>query len=211
MKTKRSIIIACIIISVLILSTVGTNFLLTNMIENINTVCKDQKFNSAEEAIQAMELNERENYDNSLNFCPPYELVYSFDYDDNTIAFYSYCDDFDGEKSNDYAVKILKHNKDNTLSFSGAFAEFLMYEPNGNEDYYYFTNIKTSRGYKSISFLYLPINSDKNIYVDGKKAQKVPVTINGEEFYICYAISGCDTFLSNLLTPIVDRHKIEVI
>lgn len=211
MKKKRSIIIACIVISVLILSTVGTNLLLTHLIENINTVCKDQKFNSAEEAIQAMELNERENYDNSLDYCPPYELVYSFDYDDNTIVFYSYCNDFDGEKSKHYAVRILKHNKDNTLSFSGAFAKFLMNEPNGNEDYCYFTNIKTSKGYKSISFLYLPINSDKNIYVDGNKAEKIPVTINNEEFYICYAISGYDTFLSNLLTPRVEMHKIEVI
>ncbi|MBR5825712.1 MAG: hypothetical protein IKY78_01360 [Clostridia bacterium] len=210
MKKKRSII-ACIVISVLIFLTVGTNFLITNLIENINTVCKDQKFNSAEEALQAMELYERENYDNSLNYCPPYELVYSFDYDKNTIVFYSYCNDFDGEKSKHYAVRILKHNKDNTLSFSGAFAKFLMNEPNGNEDYCYCTNIKTSRGYKSISFLYLPINSDKNIYVDGKKAEKIPVTINDEDFYICYAISGCDTFLSDLLTSTDKRHKIEVI
>ena len=83
-------------------------------------------------------------------------------------------------------------------------------EPKENENYYYFTNIKTSKGKKSISFLYLPQDSDKDIYVDGIKAEKILVSIKGHDFYICYAISNRDTFLSNLFTPIVNRHNIVV-
>ena len=52
---------------------------------------------------------------------------------------------------------------------------------------------------KSISFLYLPKDSNKTIYVDGKQTQKEPVTIGEHEFYICYAISKRDTFLSMIV------------
>ena len=157
-----------------------------------------------------MELNEREANDTSLDYCPPYEVVHTFDYDKNTIVFYSYCYSFDGEESAFYAVRILKHNDDGTLSFDSGFADFHMNEPDGNENYYYFTNIHTSTGDKSISFLYLPKDTEKCIYVDGIKAEKVLVSIDNRQFYLCYAVSSRDTFLSNLFTSISDRHKIEV-
>ena len=194
----------------LICSVLGINALLTNLIDNTSIVCKGQSFLSVEEAIQAMEMSERKSNDESLDYCPPHKVVHSFDYEENTIVFYSYCYSFDGEESSSYAVRILKHNADGTLSFDSGFAEFDLCEPNGNENYYYFTNIQTSSGGKSISFLYLDKESNKDIYVDGIKAEKNLVKMEECEFYICYAISNRDTFLSNLFTPISDRHKIMV-
>lgn len=214
MKQKHiAIIISCSAVALLVCvvcAVLGVNVLLTNFIDSTNIVCKDQKFSSVDEAMQAMESSERETNDTSLDYCPPYKVVHTFDYEKNTIVFYSYCHSYDGEKSTTYAVSILKHNDDGTLSFDSGFADFCMCEPNENEDYYYFTNIKTSKGNKSISFLYLDKDSEKNIYVDGIKAEKIFASIDGHEFYICYAISSRDTFLSNVFTPISERHKIEI-
>lgn len=209
-KKHKAIIIAFIVVVLLISLVIGSNILLTNIIDSTNVVCKGQKFHSIEEAFKAMELSERESNDTSLDYCPPYEVKYSFDYDDNTIVFYSYCHEFDGEQSSSYAVRVLKHNDDGTLSFDSGFADFRLEEPVGNEDYYYYTNIKTDKGKKSISFLYLDKDADKDIYVDGNKSEKRLVFIDDREFYICYAISHRDTFLSNLFTPISNRHKIEI-
>ncbi len=211
MKKKYiAIIISCSAVALLVCAVWGVNVLLTNFIESTNIVCKDQKFSSVDEAMQAMESSEREANDTSLDYCPPYKVVHTFDYEKNTIVFYSYCHSYDGEESTSYAVRILKHNDDGTLSFDCGFADFYMYEPSENEDYYYFTNIKTSKGNKSISFLYLDKDSEKNIYVDGIKAEKIFASIDGHEFYICYAISNRDTFLSNLFTPVSERHQIEI-
>lgn len=211
MRKKHIKIFAFFAMLVLLLCLVlSANTILTNLIDSTNIVCKGQKFASAEEAIQAMEASEREAYDTSLDFCPPYRLLYTFDYDNNTIVFYSYCESFDGDESESYAVRILKHNNDGTVSFDSGFASFFLKEPDRNEHYYYFTNIKTSKGAKSISFLYLPKDSDKDIYVDGIKAEKMLVSIEGQEFYICYAISNRDTFLSNFSTNISQRHEIEI-
>lgn len=186
------------------------NNALTSFIEDSNIVCKNQKFMSAEEAIEAMEITYREENDISLDYCPPYRVVYTFKYDNNTIVIYNYCYDFDGEESTSYAVKILKHNDDGTLSFDSGFAELKLDIYNDNENYYYFTNIHTTEGDRSISFLYLPKDSNKSIYVDGIKSEKILVSIDGNEFYLCYSISDRDTFLSNLFTPISDRHEIEI-
>ncbi len=210
MNKKHKAIIAFIVVVLLISLVIGSNILLTNIIDSTNVVCKGQKFSSIEEAFKAMELSERESNDTSLDYCPPYEVKYSFDYDDNTIVFYSYCREFDGEQSSSYAVRVLKHNDDGTLSFDSGFADFRLDEPGGNEDYYYYTNIKTEKGKKSISFLYLDKDSDKDIYVDGNKSEKRLVSIDDRVFYICYAISDRDTFLSNLFTPISNRHRIEI-
>ena len=107
-------------------------------------------------------------------------------------------------------MRVLKHNDDGTLSFDSGFADFILSEPDGKENYYYFTNIHTSNGHKSISFLYLDKESKKDIYIDGIKAEKTLIKMEECEFYICYAISNRDTFLSNLFTPISNRHKIVV-
>lgn len=211
MKKKYiAVIVPCVVAVLLIGVVLGANALLTNFIESSNIVCKDQKFSSVEEAMQAMEADEREANDTSLDYCPPYKLLYTFDYDENTLVFYRYCYSFDGEESPSYAVRVLKHNDDGTLSFDSGFADFHLSEPDGNGNYSYFTNIETSKGDKSISFLYLPKDSDKDIYVDGIKAEKILVSIEDQEFYICYAISNRDTFLSNLFTSVSDRHKIVI-
>lgn len=207
---KKRIAAICTVTILLACVAMSADALLTNLIENTNLVCKRQKFSSAEEAVQAMEIIEREDNDISLDVCPPYKLVYSFDYDENIIIFFSYCEEFDGEQSPEYAVRILKKNSDGTLSFDSGFAYFKLTVPGGNENYYYFTNIETSNGKKSASFLYLPKDSDKDIYVDGIKTEKMLVSMEESELYICYAISKPDTFFSNFSTEISERHKIEI-
>jgi len=209
-KQHITIVIVCSVVFLLACFLLGANALLTNLVESSNIVCCGQKFSSAEEAIQAMEISERECNDTSLDYCPPYKVVHTFEYEENTIVFYSYCHSFDGKQSTSYAVRVLKHNDDGTLSFDSGFADFVLSEPDGNENYYYFTNIYTSKGVKSISFLYLPKDTEKCIYVDGIKAEKVLVSVDNRQFYLCYAVSSRDTFLSNLFTSISDRHKIEV-
>lgn len=208
-KKITSIIIKVLIIVIIIICL---NNIATKLIENTNIVCPGQTFLSPEEAIQAMEKEERQHNDPSLDYCPPYTVKYTFDYKENTIVFYSYCRDFDGDLSSRYAVKILKHNADHSLSFDSGFADFRLTLPSDSYDYdyYYFTNIHTSTGTKSISFLYLPQNSDKDIFVDGKKATKKLVCIDNQNFYICYAISSRDSFLSNLFTRIKNRHTVEI-
>lgn len=210
MKRKKIVVTISIVILLLVCGVLGANALLTGLIESTNVVCKGQSFSTPEEALWVMEANERNENDTSLDYCPPYKLLYTFDYEKNTIIFYSYCESIDGEQSISYAVRILKHNKDGTLSFDSGFADFELSEPKGNENYYYFTNIETSKGNRSISFLYLPKDSDEDVYVDGIKAKKNLVSIENQDFYICYAISNRDTFLSNLFTPVSERHKIEI-
>lgn len=215
MNRKRNAIISitsiCItVILFLIFLIHGINIALTNFLESTNTVCRNQKFATTEEAVQTTENEKREIHDSSLDYCPPYTIKYTFEQDNNIIVFYSCCYSFDGEERNEYAVRILSYNNDGTLSFDSGFADFKRSEAKEDEDYYYFTNIDTSKGTKSISFLYLPKDSNKEIYVDGVKTQKQLVNIDGEEFYICYAISNKDTFLSNLTTPIEKRHKIKI-
>lgn len=205
-----SVVVLCFLLLCLVLLTLGADSLLTDFIDSTNIVCSGQRFTSPEEAVRAMEDARRAEYDTSLDFCPPYQLQYSFDFEGNTIIFYSYCRSFDGTPSNSYAVRILKHNDDGTLSFDGGFAEFQLNEPDRYNDYYYYTNIQTSHGKKSISFLYLPADSEKDIYVDGNKAEKIPVSMAGQEFYVCYAVSGRDTLLKNLFTPIHLRHNVDV-
>lgn len=209
-KKTMTLLIICSVVLLLVCGVCGANVLLSDLADYSNIVCEDQQFASVEEAIQAMEAIERETNDPSLDYCPPYRLVHSFEYEDNTIVFYTYCYSFDGIESNSYAVRILKHNDNGTLSFDSGFADFHLKELNGTEDIYYFTNIHTSRGKKSISFLWLPKDSAKDIYVDGVKAEKEFVSVDDGEFYICYAVSHCDTILSALFTPISDRHKIEI-
>ena len=61
MKKKYiAVIVPCVVAVLLIGVVLGANALLTNFIESSNIVCKDQKFSSVEEAMQAMEADERE-------------------------------------------------------------------------------------------------------------------------------------------------------
>ena len=163
-RKSYNIITLCIFIILFIGGIWSVNNILTNFVEKTNIVCAGQKFASVDEAIFAMESYEREINDTDLDYCPPYKVIYSFNYEKNIIVLYSYCYSFDGKESSSYAIRILKLNEDGTLSFDSGFAEFYMTEPNGNENYYYFTNIKTTQSSKSISFLYLPKDSDKNVF-----------------------------------------------
>ncbi len=212
MKKKHIIAVISISLSFALLLSLAFfgNVLLTNFIDDTNAVCKGERFATVEEALQAIEANERKSLDTSLDYCPPYELVHGFEYDENVIVLYNYCYSFDGVKSSDFAIRILKYNDDGSLSFNGGFTEFHLNEPNGNENYYYFTNYEGSNGKRSISFLYLPSDSQKDVYVDGNKAEKELVTLENNEFYICYVESNKDTFLSNLFTAIENRHQVEV-
>lgn len=211
MKKKYINIIAIFLIAVTWIFVVWkANLSLTEFIDNSNIVCAEQKFHSADEAVQGMEASKREQNDSYLDYCPPYEMIHSFECEENTIVLYSYCYSYDGAESDSYAVRILKHNEDGTLSFDLGFADFYLNEPNGKQDYYYFTNINTTKGNKSISFLYLPKDSDKEIYVDGAKAEKILVSDGNKEFYLCFALSKRDTFLSDLFTPVSERHKVEI-
>ena len=185
------------------------NLLLTGWIERSNTVCIGQYFSTVEEAMQAMEAEALREADSSSNCHPPYTVVYTFDYDKNTVVLYRYNDYF-GEESADYGVRILRHHKDGTLSFTGGTADFPLQELAYDGNYYYFTNIRTAWRQKSLSLLYLSADSDRDIYVDGKKTEKVRLYVEGQQFYLCYGISNRDTFLSNLITPISNRHKIEI-
>lgn len=209
-NVKKRVFLVLGIVVILFAVVSGVNRLLTDFFDRSNVVCEGQTFSSAEEAVQAMESGEREATDASLDYCPPYEVVYTFEYDQNTIVFYSYCSSSDGEQSESYAVRVLKHNDDGTMSFDSGFADFCLEQPDGTEDYYFFTNITTEKGSRSISFLYLPKDSEGDIYVDGIKAEKSLVSIQEREFYVCYAVSGPDTFLSNLFTAVADRHDVEV-
>ena len=186
------------------------NEVLTALGEYTNKVCIGQRFSSVEDALRGMEEQERENMDTSLDICPPYDLVHSFEYEQNTIVLFRYREDFDGAVSPDLWVRILKHNDDGTLSFDGGCADFPLCERTGNDNSYFFTNIDTSKGTRSISLLYLPWDSEKEIYVDGNKANRIPAEMDGQKFYICYAISNKDTFLTNLFTEIWERHQVEV-
>lgn len=212
MKKKVVLVIGIFCLAVLMVAVQlhGCNMMLTGLADGTNVVCKGQKFASTEEAIDAMDAEERELYDTSLDYCPPYRLQFTLEIEQNIFVFYSFCDDFDGEEEPDYAVRVLKHHPDGTLYFDRGFSDFVLKEPKPGENYYYYTNIDTSKGEKSISFLYLPKDSEKEIYVDGKKAEKVLVTAGGQEFYVCYVISKRDTFFSDVFTPIDKRHRIEI-
>lgn len=214
---KKRLFLVLSVIVVLFFVLIGLAILLSpsidQAIEDSNAVCIDQRFSSPQLAMEGLEKEKRDNYSIELDYCPPYELVYAFEYEKNTIVFYSYCSSYDGSKESSYAVRILKHNEDGTYTFTGGFADLLLEEPSNNVFdmfYYYYTNISTSEGVRSISFLFLEKDNAKDVYVDGKKCEKVLVNMEGREFYLCYALSGKDTFLSNLVTPMILRHKVEV-
>ncbi len=209
-KFSRSIITILIVIIASICLVWGLNILMTNFVDNTNIVCKGQEFQTVEEAIKQMEKSERELNDTSLDYCPPYKIAYTIDCKEHTIVFFKYCHNFDGPESSSYAVRILKHNPSGTLSFEPSFANFHPHILNVEKNPYYFTNIRIGNKRKSISFLYLHKNSTHDIYVDGHKAEKILANLDGEEFYICYAVSKPDTFLSNIFTPVSQRHKIEI-
>ena len=87
MKKTLSLALIIILICLMLMSCQSMD----DFIELSNTVCIDQRFESPQLAIEGMEKEQRDNYSIEIDYCPPYELVYSFEYQDNTIVFYSYC------------------------------------------------------------------------------------------------------------------------
>ena len=177
----------------------------------LNTPLYGEKFASAEEAVRAYSDAELKKSDIDLDFCPPYELKFSFDYDNNTIAFLSYYTkhpSYGGTNAEySYIVIVLEHNSDGTLNFTDSFAEFIpkSFESVGT-DYYYYTKIKTNYGVKTICFLYQDRYSTYSIYFDGVKTEKIPVEIDGKSYYICYAVSDAT---DNTSGKISERHSVE--
>lgn len=164
----------------------------------------NEKYTSPEEYVQAREKEEYERQDTSLDYCPPYELVYQFDYDNKTVILYSYHFSFDGVKSSSYAIEVLKHNKDNTYTPTGYFTElnkYLKYDDGYINRYESGGNIFTKWGTRNLMFVYLPGDSTKDVYIDGRKAKKIPVTIGDDSFYICYVFLPKHTLLRSKIKP----------
>ena len=208
MRKVLSLIVSMLVMCLLMSSCKSID----EAIELSNIVCIGQTFSSPELAIDGMEQEARENYSVELDYCPPYRLVYSFEYEGNTIVFYSYSHSYDGTASDAYAIRVLRQNDEGKYVFTGGFADFIMQEPTGENDlfYYYYTNIQTSVGVKSISFLYLEKDNCQDVYVDGVKCKKDLVAMDEKEFYLCYSLSQKDTFFTNLFTPIPLRHTVRV-
>lgn len=200
----------CLIVAMVVLEAVllitATNHAVTGLIDMTNEKCRGKSFSSVSDALKGME-DEVDPDDNSLDYSPPYNLLASFDYDEFIVVMYSY----EEATPNCCAIRMLRKNNDGTLSFVGGFTDFYFNKPSSsNPNYYYYCHINTSRGVKTISFLYLPSDDSSDLYVDGVKAEKTKVNVNGEEFYVCAAISRRDTFLKNMFVPIANRHTITI-
>ena len=206
MRTTKVILWIVLAIALLVVAIIGINTVLTGLIDRTNDVCRGQTFSSVEDAIIGMQ-NDVNSDDSSLDYSPPYNLLSAFEYDEFTVVMYSY----EEASENECAIRLLHKNDDGSFSFVGGFTNFYFSAPtDSNPDYYYYTNAKTSHGVKTVSFLYLPLDTSSDLYVDEQKAQKIKVSIGGEEFFVCAAMSGRDTLLKNILVPICDRHNIEV-
>lgn len=139
-RMKRILLAAVIQLAVLLITFIALDSLLTDWAATSDIVCRGQKFVSVKEAIQALEERERRIEDETLTTFPPYSVKHVMEYDDNMIVFYSYCDEFDGSESSDYAVRILKENSDGTYSFDSGFADFYTEEFKEYMDYTFFTS-----------------------------------------------------------------------
>lgn len=182
------------------------NMALNGLIYRSNETCRGQSFASVEAAVAGME-SAVDSDDTSLDISPPYKLLASFDYDEFTVVMYSY----EEASEDECAVKMLRKNDGGTLSFVGGFTQFHFSAPAGsNPEYCYYTNVKTSGGMKTVSFLYLPVDSASDLYVDGNAAEKIKLSIDGEEFFVCAAMSEKDTFIKNILVPVNSRHPIVI-
>lgn len=169
-----------------------------------------KNYSSIEEAMEAMADYRRTKNDSSYDINPPYTVKHTLDYEDNTLVFYSYCLDIDTDVcESNLSVDILKHNKNGTYNFEGAGGEFLLYEITENSRCYCYAPIKTEKGTGNICFVYLPTDSNKTVYFDGVKTEKIMVADGEKEYYICYAVSyKKDSFIKNLFSDISDRHTI---
>lgn len=209
-KVKKRFPKFVIVVGVLLLLSLmfvgGFSFAVDQFIEN-NIPLKEETFSSAEEALQAYETKRN---DINLDYCPPYELKYNFEVEGNVVIIYSNCYIHGGDKRPDFAVRILRKTDDGKLKFDFGFSDLQKNLPL-DKDYYYWTDIHTSHGKKALGIFYLPKGDQRDIYFDGIKAKKVLVSVDNDEFYLCYAVSPKrDTTFKNIFTPIFKRHMIEI-
>ena len=212
-KAKKRVPKFVIVIGVLLLLSLmlvgGFSFATDRFIES-DVPLKEETFSDAEQALQAYEAYETKRNDINLDYCPPYELKYSFEAEENVDIIYSSCRVHGGDKNDDYAVRVLRKTDDGKLAFDFGFC-VLPKSPPVDENNYYWMTIHTSNGKKSLGIFYLPKDDQRDIYFDGNKADKKLITVDDDAFYLCYAVSSKrDTTLKNLFTPISKRHKIEI-
>ena len=152
----------------------------------------------------------------SYDIWPPYEIVYEQECGDKVIVFFScyYADGADEElKNSDYWVQEFKKNSDGTLSFDYR-KEFYLNPKDNSKDLPFFSdfcsvNFNTDEGKKVIEYYYLPIDSDKDIYFGGVKAEKVRIEDGSNEFYLCYIIRDKKIPPFELFRLFFGRYKIK--
>ena len=206
MKKKLFIVASIVILAFIIILAI--KFIAPKIDSQIPYYYKN--YTSIEAAMEAMADYRRAKNDSSYDINPPYSVKHTLTYEDNTLVFYSYCSDMDGEiEEDELYVDILKHNKKGTYNFEGSGGRFLVYEEPNISNYYCYAPIKTKEGNGNICFIYLPMDSNKTVYFDGVKAEKIKVNDGENEYYICYAVSYKKiSFIKKLFTDISDRHTI---
>lgn len=210
---KRNLLTAALLILTALLIVWGVlriDAALTVFVHNSNRVCRGETFATVEEAVRAMEQEARAEYDSSLDYCPPYEVKHTFECGGATILLLSYCDDYDGQVAEHLAVQALRHDREGRLYFDGAFCQFRLSPWQGSANYYFFTDLMTDNGLRTLTLLYLPEGSTQEVYIDGTKAAKELVTIDGHEFLLCHALTAPDSFFRRMSTPVSQRRQVEI-
>lgn len=206
MKTKHkktALTVGLIRVFIAVVLIAISNCVITDLIDKTNDICPGQSFSSVLDAVKGMN-DEIDPDDTSIDYTD-YRLLTSFEYGEFTAVMCSYREASEKE----CIIRLLQKNDDGTLSFVGGFTDFLFSPPDGeNMNYYYYTNVKTSHGKRTAAFLYLPADSEAEIFIDGHKAEKIPVQTDDKEFYVCAATLGRDTFLKALFVPIDKRHTV---
>ena len=166
-------------------------------------------FSNAVEALLAYDAYETQLNDTDLDYCPPYDLKHCFECGDNTILIYSSCYTFGGQTMPGYAIRALEHHNEGEMCFGTGFM-YLQKSLPADADSYYYMDIQTKKGKKTLGIFYLPKSDMRDIYFDGIKAKKDLVCIDGDEFYLCYALSKPDTTFKILFTSVSQRHSVEI-
>ena len=197
-------------IAVFIISLLCSAFcFITDSLRKNSAPLQGETFSNAKEALVAYDAYETKLNDTDLDYCPPYDLKHSFECGDNTILIYSSCYTFGGQTMPGYAIRTLEHNDEGELYFGTGFMDLQKTLPT-DTDSYHFMNIHTKRGEKSLGIFYLPESDMRDVYFDGIKAKKDLVCIDGDEFYLCYALSKPDTTFRILFTSVSQRHSVEI-
>ena len=210
LKNKKTVIFICALalIALIICLTIS---IIENALIRMDTPLFGQSFESTEAALSAYDEFETAQNDISLDFSPPYEYVDTIYIEDKAILIYKYSE---GAET-DIAMRFLEKTKADKWTFTNGFCWL---EVNVNSEYYWqegaynFDNIAINNKKYALCFSFLPINSEKDIYVDNIKSEKIIITIpdgnSGTRVYLCYALSPkSDNLIKNLFTSVDDRHQ----